>query len=120
MENNLTPTPLQAPFHDAEHTRHIANTIMSQVQKPSRITFFSWGAHSFTCAQSAKCEKYSYNAPILRFKVNGRKFKGYVHVIYNASDYYDIEFVSTHGNLKHRIEDVDCFTLQEKIDEYVF
>ena len=47
------------------------------------------------------------------------KFKGYVHILYNWADYYEIEFISTHGNIKHEIREVYFDQLQEVIDNYV-
>lgn len=107
-------TTLAAPKREIERVKQIADTIRQQIKYPNKYVFFSWGAHNF---QFAVTDDNNY--PTLRFKVNGMKFKGYVHIIYNPMDYYEIEFVSTHGNLKKRVEMCYFDQLQEIIDNYV-
>ena len=91
------------------------NTILQQIQYPNRVIFYTWGAKEFTAAQSNDENKQ----PCLRFKVNGMKFKGYVHIFYDWSDWYRVEFVSTHRNLKKVVDEVYFDELQNTIDEYV-
>lgn len=93
----------------------IVQTILQQIKYPHIVVFFTWGAKGFTACQSNDENKQ----PCLRFKVNGMKFKGYVHVFYNWADYYRVEFVSTHGNLKRVVDEVYFDNLQSVIDEYV-
>ena len=93
----------------------IVNTILQQIQYPNRVVFFTWGAKGFTAGQSNDDRK----EPCLMFKVNGMKFKGYVHIFYNWADYYRVEFVSTHKNLKKVVDVVYFDNLQEVIDDYV-
>lgn len=107
-------TKLVAPKKEIERVMQIAETIRTQIKYPNRYIFFSWGAHNY---QFAVTDDNNY--PALRFKVNGMKFKGYVHIIYNPIDYYEIEFVSTHGNLKKRVDMCYFDQLQEIIDEFV-
>ena len=98
---------------DLEYAKKICNEIRQQIMYPNKQIFWSWGATKF-------CYGVGTNGyPIFRFKVNGMKFKGYVHIIYNPIDYYEIEFVSTHGNLKKRYDEVYFDELQEKIDDFV-
>ena len=99
---------------DVNWVKEIADTIRTQIKYPIIQKYWSWGAHNFQFAVTE-----NGNKPTLRFKVNGMKFKGYVHVIYNLMDYYEVEFVSTHGNLKKRVDECYCDNLQEIIDEYV-
>jgi hypothetical protein len=99
---------------DIEWAKGIADTIRKQIKYPNKYVFFSWGAHNFVFGVTE-----DGNKPTLRFKVNGMKFKGYVHIIYNLMDYYEVEFVSTHGNLKKRVEMCYFDQLQEIIDNYV-
>ena len=91
----------------------ICKEIIKQIKYPNFWVYGSWGADKFTYGVSIE------GNPILRFKVNGHKFKGYVHIIYMPMDWYNIEFVSTRNNLKHKIEEVYFDELQEKIDNYV-
>ena len=101
-------------FEDIRYSNEIANIILQQIKYPNKVVYFTWGATQFSYGMNV------HNNPFLRFKVNGMKFKGYVWVFYNSGmDWYDIEFISTHGNLKHRIEEVYFDELQEKIDNYV-
>ena len=107
-------TTLAAPKREIERVKQIADTIRQQIKYPNKYVFFSWGAHNFQFAVTE-----IGNKPTLRFKVEGNKFKGYVHIIYNPMDYYEIEFVSTHGNLKKRVEMCYFDQLQQIIDEFV-
>ena len=99
---------------DNRYSQEIANIILQQIKYPNKMIYLTWGATQITYGMNI------HKAPFLSFKVNGMKFKGYVWIFYNRGmDWYDIEFISTHGNLKHRIEEVYCDELQEKIDNYV-
>lgn len=103
---------LVAPKHKAD-TQRIAETIMKQIKCPNISVYWSWGAHNFCYAETED------GKPCLRFKVNGNKHKGYVHIIYNWMDYYEVEFVSTQGNLKKRVDECYFDNLREVIDEFV-
>lgn len=105
---NLTPKK-----EDLEYAKSICTEIQKQIMFPNKHIFYSWGATNFTYGVGTN------GYPILRFKVNGMKFKGYVHIIYNPMDYYEVEFISTHGNLKKRYDEVYFDNLQTIIDEFV-
>lgn len=112
--NNTELKKKEFSFEDNRYSKEIANIIMQQIKYPNKVVYFTWGATQFSYGINV------HNNPFLRFKVNGMKFKGYVWIFYNRGmDWYDIEFISTHGNLKHRIEEVYFDELQEKIDNYV-
>jgi hypothetical protein len=112
--SNNTELKKDFSFEDIRYSNEIANIILQQIKYPNKVVYFTWGATQFSYGMNI------HNNPFLRFKVNGMKFKGYVWVFYNRGmDWYDIEFISTHGNLKHRIEEVYFDELQEKIDNYV-
>ena len=112
--NNTELKKKEFSFEDNRYSKEIANIIMQQIKYPNKVVYFTWGATQFSYGINV------HNKPFLRFKVNGMKFKGYVWIFYNRGmDWYDIEFISTHGNLKHRIEEVYFDELQEKIDNYV-
>lgn len=113
MENTMNK-PTSVGIIDSRNT-HIPHTILKQIQYPNRIIFFTWGAKNFTMGQSND----EHKQPCLMFKVNGMKFKGYVHIFYNWADYYRVEFVSTHRNLKKVVDVVYFDNLQSTIDEYV-
>lgn len=112
MEKQNKPTSVG--ICDSKNTR-IVHTIFEQIKYPNKIVFGSWGAKGFTMAQSND----EFKEPCLMFKVNGMKFKGYVHIFYNWADYYRVEFVSTHRNLKNVVDMVFADNLQSVIDEYV-
>lgn len=112
METMNKPTSIG--ICDSRNTS-IVHTILQQIQYPNRVVFFSWGAKGFTAAQGNNDAK----EPCLRFKVKGMKFKGYVHIFYNWRDWYRVEFVSTHNNLKKVVDEVYFDELQNTIDEYV-
>ena len=112
--NNTELKKKEFSFEDNRYSKEIANVILQQIKYPNKVVYFTWGATQFSYGINV------HNNPFLRFKVNGMKFKGYVWIFYNRGmDWYDIEFISTHGNLKHRIEEVYFDELQEKIDNYV-
>lgn len=98
-----------------KENEEIVKTMLQQIQYPNRIIFFTWGATKFTMAESDN----ESHEPCLMFKVNGRKFKGYVHIFYDWADWYRVEFVSTHKNLKKVVDEVYFDELQSVIDEYV-
>jgi hypothetical protein len=112
MTTQTQPTPITAcSISNMDYVR----TMLAQIKYPNITIFFTWGGEKFTAAQSNDEKK----EPCLRFKVNGMKFKGYVHIFYNWADYYRIEFVSTHRNLKNVADMVFADNLQSVIDEYV-
>ena len=113
-KSNNTELKKEFSFEDNRYSKDIANIILQQIKYPNKVVYFTWGATNFSYGMNTN------DTPFLRFKVNGMKFKGYVWVFYNRGmDWYDIEFISTHDNLKHRIEEVYFDELQEKIDNYV-
>ena len=111
---NTMNKPTSVGIIDGRNTR-IPHIILQQIQYPNRIIFGSWGAKNFTMGQSND----EHKEPCLMFKVNGMKFKGYVHIFYNWADYYRVEFVSTHRNLKKVVDVVFFDNLQTTIDDYV-
>lgn len=61
---------------DKEDFIRVAKTIVNQIKMPNFMVFGSWGAHNFVVGASDNGK----NEPVLMFKVNGHKFKGYVHI----------------------------------------
>ena len=102
-----------------EELQQVAATIQKQLRSPQIFKFWSWGATRFSCGVVCNKAKADEKNIALRFWTNGMKHKGYVVVMLNSLDYYDVEFISRQGNLKKRVEDVDCFQLQEVIDDFV-
>ncbi len=78
--------------------------------------FWSWGVSSFSNLMNKG----------LLMKVNGHHHKGYVLVVLDYSDTFDVYFISTHGNIidqKHLVYIDMLFDVIdnriEKIPEYV-
>ena len=113
MTAQTRPTPITT-YCSASNVDYV-KTMLSQIKYPNIVVFFTWGGTNFTAVQSNDDK----TEPCLRFKVNGMKFKGYVHIFYNWADYYRVEFVSTHNNLKKVVDEVYFDSLQSVIDEYV-
>lgn len=96
----------EAKFNDPD----VVKTIKAQLlTKPSWV--MSWGTHEWVSLGDA-----------LKFKVQGRKFKGYVIIILNLNDTFTILF----GNLKkgewilkEKYEDIYCNQMHDLIDEFV-
>lgn len=109
---NIAPKA-ELTHNDKVWASQIASTIQQQMTFPNRVVFWSWGVSKYAYGINENGEAF------LRFKVNGRKFKGYVWVVYDFSDTYKIAFVSTRGNVKKEVVDVYCDQLQEIIDDFV-
>lgn len=94
----------------------IANTIYQQIRTGS-VQGCANGVHAMGC--------WGFNHPVdtlngLKFKVNGLKHKGFVHVIYNeGSDLYDIDFYDRKLNVVKKLEMVYCDELTSIIDTVV-
>lgn len=119
MEKGSQFLPSMSKGYTTEEAQQVAATILKQMKAPQLFKFWSWGATKFVYGVVCNKAKENEKNIALRFWVNGMKHKGYVLVMHNSLDYYDVEFVSSMGNLKKRVEDVDCYQLQEVIDEYV-
>lgn len=71
----------------------------------------SWGVTDFAAMEFK-------GMAALRFHVNGRLFKGYVVIAYNASDYYEVYLLNRDGvTCVHK--EVYCDELGTTIDEAV-
>ena len=73
------------------------------------VTVWSWGAHAWT----------AHEDKFLRFKVQGRKFTGYVYIILGWDDTFTLYFTTTHGTIKEIKEMIYVDVLVRVIDEYV-
>jgi len=107
----------------AEQTIQIASTIREQLNWSGPQVVWSWGAHQWIAMGENKRED---NAMLggLKFKVNGRLFKGWVIVWLRADDTYSIEL----GKFNARkaewttvklINDIYCDYLATAVDELV-
>lgn len=94
----------------------VANTIYKQLHCPNTTIAWSWGITKPMSCYAVTEDGFKY--PSLLFHVNGNKFKGDVLVQLNGSDYYDVDFIKK-DKVVERKSDIDCFQLQEVIDNFV-
>lgn len=75
---------------DKEYVLQVAETAKNQLLATTPMNVvLSWGVEKFIAT--------AFNEmPALKFKVNGRLFKGFVVVALNGSDYYEIYLVNYH------------------------
>lgn len=69
---------------EKEYVMHIAQTIKGQLLSLNPVpVIMSWGIEEFAATTYR-------DLPALRIKVNGRLHTGYVMVVLNGSDYYEV------------------------------
>jgi len=73
------------------------------------MTVWSWGAHAWT----------AHKDMFLRFKVQGRLFKGHVYITLGWDDTFTLYFTTTHGTIKEIKEGIYVDVLIETIDRIV-
>lgn len=106
-----------------EH-KEIAKTIQQQIMAIGKPIVWSWGAHNYY-AVDTKNLKSDFNIDgmaALKFCVNGAKFKGFVIVVLNYIDTYDVYFGNYDGSafvVENTLENVYCDELGYQIDEFV-
>lgn len=95
---------------DKDYVMQIANTIAQQLLATTKQgVFFSWGAF------------YGFRAAIykdmaaLKFRVNGRLFKGDVIIVYNENDTYEVYLKNEDGTRLVK-DDVYFDEMSEVID----
>lgn len=124
---SLRGKPLRSKIEkmDKEYCIEIANTIKSQIYagalsiNPCRVLGIpsvvgSWGARGWIAFYSEKKKEYG-----LRFKVSGAKHNGFVEILLNFSDYYDITLKSNKNEVVAEFSDIDCFQLAEFLDDNI-
>ncbi len=97
---------------DKDFILRIAQTAREQLLAgtPMQVVM-SWGVTDFAAMEFK-------GMAALRFHVNGRLFKGYVVIAYNASDYYEVYLLNRDGvTCVHN--EVYCDELGTTIDEAV-
>lgn len=73
---------------DKEYVLQVAETAKNQLLATTPMNVvLSWGVEKFIATVFKEM-------PALKFKVNGRLFKGFVIVTLNGSDYYEIHLVN--------------------------
>ena len=82
-----------------------------------RVMVMCWGAHNFSATSRGMYDPDSLGG--LMFKVQGRKFKGYVAILLMPSDTYTVKLVNAKGDTVEAIDDVYFDVLTEIIDRRV-
>jgi len=92
-------------------TMVIARTIINQIKYSDRMALMAWGANNFIALEITK----EFHGGV-QFKVNGLRFKGYVHIQLRWVDDYTVSFLNIKGEVKKQVEGVYCDMLVEVID----
>ena len=91
----------------------------------------SWGVSYFVAINEKKYLKFStpFRIPQLHekhayqkglaLKVSAHRHKGYVLITLNGGDYYDVDLISTRGNIKKQFTDLCFDELVETIDKEI-
>lgn len=91
----------------------------------------SWGVSYFVAINEKKYLKFStpFRIPQLQekdayqkglaLKVSAYRHKGYVLITLNGGDYYDVDLISTRGNIKKQFTDLCFDELVETIDKEI-
>jgi hypothetical protein len=85
---------------------------LKQITHFGGFRFLSWGTS----------QKTNFKDKALILKVNGHHFKGYVVITLDWSDTYDVNLITTHGNITKTFNMVyfdDLFDVIDKAIEYV-
>lgn len=86
---------------DKEYVMQVANTAREQLLAITPMNvILSWGIEKFIAT-------VYQDMPALKFKVNGRLFKGFVTIALSGSDYYEIYLTDESGT--KCISDEVCF-----------
>jgi hypothetical protein len=86
----------------------IANTIRKQLFAFGKMKVYSWGVNNWVGGENW-----------LSFRVRARRHKGYVKITLNGMDLYDIQLISTHGNIKKEFNNIYFDQMTEVIDNEI-
>lgn len=89
-----------------EIVAEIHRQVMTMTPVPVR---WSWGADGWT----------DWDHKALRFRVRGHHHNGYIYIVLNGSDLYDIYLVSLKGNVKKEFTDIFGEDMPELIDNAI-
>lgn len=106
------------------------NEIIKQLYQANEVsTIMSWGVSYFVGISEKKYFKFpatfsclpqvkeeNVNQKGLALKVDAYRFKGYVLITYNDSGFYDVDLISTRGNIRKQITDISLELLFSTID----
>jgi hypothetical protein len=116
MKQTTTPTADTINIDEiTKSTREFnCNEILDYFRMHTHL-FWSWGANGFG----------NYNNKALKFKVNGHHHKGFVYIVLNGLDLFDVYLTAKSGKIKETLNDIyleDLFTILderiEKLPEY--
>jgi len=86
------------------YVQEVVNLLNTQ-----RMKFWSWGSNNFV-------NLYDKG---LKFTVRAQRHYGYVYIVVNGMDLYDVYLVSIKGNLKKKLEDIYFEDLVDTIDNEI-
>jgi hypothetical protein len=116
MKQTTTPTANTINIDEiTKWTRELNCNELIDFFRMHTYLFWSWGANGFA----------NYNNKALKFKVQGHYHKGYVYIVLNGMDLFDVYLTTTSGKIKETLNDVyldQLFTLLdqkiEKLPQY--
>jgi len=89
-----------------KNVRHLDAKELMQLLQTQKTKLWSWGCDGFTNLENKA----------LKFRVRANRHKGYVYIVVNASDLFDVYLVSTHGNLIKKLPNIYFSELVDTID----
>ena len=94
-----------------DHEKYCVFYTIPEIQKRMRTNMvcWSWGAHEYI----------NIGHKFLSFKVQGRKYTGYVFLGLTGGDTLDIFFTNQNGTIENKIEDIPIDNFIEIIDKFV-
>jgi hypothetical protein len=82
------------------------------ILKQSPYVFMSWGCSKIVIDQSP-------NPRVVRLTVNGNHHKGYVYIVLNGMDLFDVYLTSNQDTIRDKIEGLYFDQLSEWIDDKI-
>lgn len=110
----LTPTEKLRDFLQALkglREFYSANELYNAIRR--NMTVWSWGAHAWKLFETVNKNQ------ALLFKVQGHHHKGYVMIVVNGADLFDVYLFTNGGEMKEKLEDIHVEDLIDRIDRKV-
>lgn len=79
---------------------------------------WSWGLRTFRILVDSM-DKKEPMPMALRFRVSGRKHKGYVYMVVNGLDYFNVYYTTLQDKIKYIDTDIDLENIIDVIDNRV-
>ncbi len=98
---------LSPDFFEAH--RDVSITELLHVLRSDIRKYWSWGTHALI----------NLNGKGLRMRVSGMRHKGWVYIVVNGSDLFDIYLTNMKNDIKEKVADVHVEDLAEVADHYI-